>query len=78
MKTLILVLYLTNGEVAEVPIVLAVGEWCSDKIDEITTVNEEGSRILYKDQVVWAHYCMTIDGKYYIGYNESFISSYIY
>jgi hypothetical protein len=70
MKTLILVLYLTNGEVAEVPIVLAVGEWCSDKIDEITTVNEEGSRILYKDQVVWAHYCMTIDGKYYIGYND--------
>jgi len=70
MKTLILVLYLTNGEVAEVPIVLAVGEWCSNKIDEITTVNEEGSRILYKDQVVWAHYCMTIDGKYYIGYND--------
>jgi len=70
MKTLILVLYLTNGEVAEVPIVLAVGEWCSDKIDEITTVNEEGSRILYKNQIVWAHYCMTIDGKYYIGYND--------
>ena len=70
MKTLILVLYLTNGEVAEVPIVLAVGEWCSNKIDEITTVNEEGSRILYKNQIVWAHYCMTIDGKYYIGYND--------
>ena len=70
MKTLILVLYLTNGEVAEVPIVLAVGEWCSNKIDEITTVNEEGSRILYKNKIVWAHYCMTIGGKYYIGYND--------
>ena len=70
MKTLMLVLYLINGGVAEVPIVLAVGEWCSDKIDEVTTVNKEGNRILYKDQIVWAHYCMTMDGKYYVGYND--------
>ena len=70
MKTLMLVLYLINGEVAEVPIVLAIGEWCSDKIDEVTTVNEEGTRILYKDQIVWAHYCITMDGQYYVGYND--------
>ena len=70
MKTLMLVLCLINGEVAEVPIVLAIGEWCSDKIYKVTTVNEEGTRILYKDQIVWAHYCITMDGQYYVGYND--------
>jgi len=80
MKTLILVLYLTNGEVAEVPIVLAVGEWCSDKIDEHTKFIEnpnyyEGSREVwihryYKDKIVLTHYCLSMDSKYYITYND--------
>ena len=80
MKTIMLIIHLLNGDVAKIPIVLAIGEWCSDKIDEHTKFIEnpnyyEGSGEVwihryYKDKIVLAHYCLSMDGKYYINYND--------
>ena len=80
MKTIMLIIHLLNGDVAKIPIVLAIGEWCSDKIDEHTKFIEnpnyyEGSGKVwthryYKDKIVFMHYCLSMDGKYYINYND--------
>jgi hypothetical protein len=80
MKTIMLIIHLLNGDVAKIPIVLAIGEWCSDKIDEHTKFIEnpnyyEGSGKVwthryYKDKIVLTHYCLSMDGKYYINYNN--------
>ena len=80
MKVVIMVMHLLNGDVAKVPITLEVGEWCSDKIDEHTKFIENpnyysGSGEVwinryYKDQIVFLHYCISGDGKYYINYND--------
>ena len=80
MKTVMMILHLLNGEVAKVPVALAIGEWCSDKVDEHTQFvknpnYKEGNGEVwihrkYKDKIVWAHYCKTKDGKHFVHYND--------
>ena len=36
MKIIIIILHLANGEVAKIPTQLAIGEFCSDKVEEYT------------------------------------------
>ena len=61
MKVVLLFIYLINGEVEKVPVTLAVDQTCTDKLMEMVTTNEEETRILYKKQIVFAHYCKTED-----------------
>ena len=34
MKVIMIILHLANGEVAKIPTQLAIGEFCSDKVEE--------------------------------------------
>ena len=66
MKTVIIFLFLVNGEVVKIPTTLAEDQTCSDRVLEIAKTNEEGTRILYKGQIIFMHYCKTEDGEWVI------------
>ena len=79
MKLIMIVFHLFNGEVAKIPAQLAMGEFCSDKVDEYTrfvdnkNYTEGGGEPwiyrMYNDQAVQLAYCESMDGKYLINYN---------
>ena len=79
MKLIMIILHLANGEVAKVPAQLALGEFCSDKVEEIVKYvenpnykdgnNQSWIHTYYKNKIVIASYCESPDGKYYINYN---------
>jgi len=80
MKTVMMILHLLNGDVAKIPIALAVGEFCSDQVDKHTKFIENKNYTpgngqvwinrYYKDKIVYAHYCESMDGKFLISYND--------
>lgn len=80
MKLVVLMIHLLNGEVSKIPAQLAVGHWCSDLIDKYTYFEEnknykEGNGEVWihrkhKGKIVFAHYCTSIDGKYFVSYND--------
>jgi len=79
MKIIMIILHLANGEVAKIPTQLAIGEFCSDKVEEYTKFVEnknykEGNgeawiHRYYEDKIVLLTYCQSMDGKYLISYN---------
>jgi hypothetical protein len=79
MEIIMIILHLANGEVAKIPAKLALGEFCSDKVEEITRFvenpnYEDGNGQVwvhryYKDKIVFATHCESPDGKYLINYN---------
>ena len=84
MKTIMLIIHLLNGDVAKIPIVLAIGEWCSDKIDEHTKFIEnpnyyEGSGKVwthryYKDKIVLTPYVKNYQTIFINGQKKKYIS----
>ena len=64
MEVIAIFLHLINGEVAKVPISLALSQGCSDKVTELVTIKEEGNEILYKGKTVFAYYCKTTKGEW--------------
>ena len=79
MKLIMIILHLANGEVAKVPVQLAVGEFCSDKVEEIVKYvensnykpdnNQSWIHTYYKDKIVFASHCESMDCKYLISWN---------
>ena len=79
MKIIMIILHLANGEVAKIPAQLAIGEFCSDKVEEYTKFIENKNYIegngepwiyrYYEDKKVLLTYCQYMDGKYLIHYN---------
>jgi hypothetical protein len=66
MKTIIIFLFLVNGEVVKIPTTLAEDQTCSDRVLEIVKTNEEETRILYNGQIIFMHYCKTEEGEWVI------------
>ena len=79
MEYFVKILHLANGEVAKIPAQLAIGEFCSDKVEEYTKFIENKNYIegngepwiyrYYEDKIVLLTYCQSMDGKYLINYN---------
>ena len=57
-------IYLLNGEVVKVPVSLALNQSCNNKFMEVVKEKDEGTRVLYNNQIVGAHYCKTIKGEW--------------
>ena len=57
-------LYLVNGQVERIPVTLYKHQNCYDKFMELVKVNKEKSRVLYKNTIVWAHYCKSKKGEW--------------
>jgi hypothetical protein len=57
-------IYLVNGEVAKVPVSLALNQDCNNKFLEMVKEKDDGTKVLYNDQIVGVHYCKTINGEW--------------
>ena len=64
MKIIFIFLYLVNGQVERIPVTLYEGQNCDDKFIELVKVNKEKTRVLYKNTIVWAHYCKSKKGEW--------------
>ena len=79
MKVIMIILHLANGEVAKIPTQLAIGEFCSDKVEEFIKYVDNPNyiewngqpyiHVMYKNKIVLLSYCQSMDGKYLISYN---------
>ena len=63
MKTILMILHLTNGEVAKVPVTLLSTQTCNDKFVEMLSPKSSDDGVYYNGHQVWASYCKTGDGK---------------
>ena len=57
MKVILMVLHLTNGEVAKVPITLLSTQTCHDKFIEMLEPSPSDDGVFHNGAQVWAHYC---------------------
>ncbi len=64
MNLIIMFIYLVNGEVAKVPVSLALNQDCNNKFLEMVKEKDDGTKVLYNDQIVGVHYCKTINGEW--------------
>jgi hypothetical protein len=64
MKIIFVFIFLLNGQTEKVPTILFEGQKCQDKFMEIVITNKIKSRVLYKNHIVWAHYCKSIKGEW--------------
>ena len=79
MKIIMIILHLANGEIAKIPTQLAIGEFCSDKVEEYTKFIENKNYVegngepwiyrYYENKIVLLAYCQSMVGKYLINYN---------
>tara|TARA_B100000029_G_scaffold246824_1_gene243758 strand:+ start:2213 stop:2413 length:201 start_codon:yes stop_codon:yes gene_type:complete len=63
MKTILMILQLTNGEVAKVPTILLSTQSCNEKFIELLKPKETDDNVYYNGHQVWAYYCQGGDGK---------------
>ena len=63
MKTILMILHLTNGEIAKVPVTLLSTQTCNDKFVEMLSPKSSDDGVYYNGHQVWASYCKTGDGK---------------
>ena len=64
MQVVMMILHLLNGEIAKIPVALAVNQSCNDKF--ITMVKEDsiGTSVYYNGVQVWSYYCKKGTGEY--------------
>ena len=64
MEVVMMILHLLNGEVAKIPVALALNQSCNDKF--ITMVEEDsiGTSVYYNGVQVWSYYCKKGTGEY--------------
>ena len=64
MEVVMMILHLLNGEVAKIPVALALNQSCNDKF--ITMVEEDsiGTSVYYNGVKVWAYYCKEGNGEW--------------
>ena len=64
MEVVMMILHLLNGEVAKIPVALALIQSCNDKF--ITMVKEDsiGTSVYYNGVQVWSYYCKKGTGEY--------------
>ena len=64
MEVVMMILHLLNGEVAKIPVALALKQSCNDKF--ITMVKEDsiGTSVYYNGFQVWAYYCKKGTGEW--------------
>ena len=63
MKVILMVLHLTNGEVAKVPITLLSYQTCHDKFIEMFQVSPSDDGVFHNGARIWTHYCKDGSGK---------------
>ena len=64
MEVVMMILHLLNGEVAKIPVALALNQSCNDKFIEMVQPNETETGVLYKGVQVYAHYCKKGTGEW--------------
>ena len=64
MEVVMMILHLLNGEVAKIPVALALNQSCNDKF--ITMVEEDsiGTSVYYNGVQVWSYYCKKGTGEW--------------
>ncbi len=62
MKTILMILHLSNGEVAKLPVTILTSQTCSDKMIEMLKPKSSDDHIYYRGSQVWVHYCQTGSG----------------
>ena len=64
MEVVMMILHLLNGEVAKIPVALALHQSCNDKF--ITMVKEDsiGTSVYYNGVQVWSYYCKKGTGEF--------------
>ena len=64
MQVVMIILHLLNGEIAKIPVALAMNQSCNDKF--ITMVKEDsiGTSVYYNGVQVWSYYCKKGTGEY--------------
>jgi len=64
MKTILMILHLSNGEVAKVPLTIITTQTCNDKLVEIIKPKDSDEGIYFNGHRIWANYCQTGDGRW--------------
>lgn len=64
MKELFLIIYLMNGSVIKETLVADPHLDCFNAFRQIARINEESSKVFYKNKTVYAYYCKDKEGKY--------------
>ena len=64
MEVVVMILHLLNGELAKIPVSLALNQSCSDKFLEIVQVDSKGTSVYYKGKQVLAYYCKKGNGEW--------------
>ena len=64
MEVVVMVLHLLNGELAKIPVSLALNQSCSDKFLEIVQVDSKGTSVYYKGTLVEAVHCRKGTGEF--------------
>ena len=64
MQVVMMILHLLNGEIAKIPVALAMNQSCNYKF--ITMVKEDsiGTSVYYNGVQVWSYYCKKGTGEY--------------
>ena len=64
MEVVVMILHLLNGELAKIPVSLALNQSCNDKFLEIVQVDSKGTSVYYKGTLVRAVHCRKGTGEF--------------
>ena len=64
MKTILMILHLSNGEVAKLPITLLSTQTCNDKMIEMLKPKDSDDHVYYNRHQLLVHYCQTGSGEW--------------
>tara|TARA_R100001163_G_C4859565_1_gene66455 strand:- start:271 stop:471 length:201 start_codon:yes stop_codon:yes gene_type:complete len=62
MKTILMILHLSNGEVAKLPVTILTAQTCNDKMIEMFKPKDSDDGIYFHGQKIWVTYCQTGSG----------------
>ena len=64
MEVVMMILHLLNGEVAKIPVALALYQSCNDKFITIVKEDSIGTSVYYNGVQVWSYYCKKGTGEW--------------